>query len=334
MSRLELRSIQLRETVWKPLPLQTQCIRFTIVFLVVSFILAAALYVTHIRMPDPSKTAPLPDLGFEWTPEIPWTYLLTNASISILGVVTALVFTKMYFVHCRETGQLETQLSHPMRFVRRLCFSTWDDGQPWEFGKRNVHQIAWIRFVTTYMLLLSFRSVVIIMTSFPAPDMGCQKPPVIVHPLWNMILTVVTMGAGSIHCGDLMYSGHSIILSLHVLIHCIYGKMFFKWLPLFTITIALVGFVALVISRYHYTDDVLISIYLTVVTFIAIPHSQAGAPRSLQRIINWWPCCGSNVRDDDHDWLCPVIAEETLEIETNSVGMKSTESVSAHQWQK
>ncbi|CCD16117.1 unnamed protein product, partial [Trypanosoma congolense IL3000] len=210
---------------WRtPLPLWTQLMRFLLVLLISTFIIAVALVVSHERMPDPKVTKPLPDLGFEIFAKVPKLSLLADLSIGCLSVLSAFTSLKLYLLHRQAMGLGEVEPSFKIPVLNRLLFSVWMCKENCSLELRNVHLIAWIRFVTSYSLLLLFRSVVIVTTELPTPVDKCQDPPKITNPLKNIILTVITAGGGSIHCGDLMFSGHTVILTLHLMFQWVYGR--------------------------------------------------------------------------------------------------------------
>nr|CCD17562.1 unnamed protein product [Trypanosoma congolense IL3000] len=283
--------------------------RFLLVLLISTFIIAVALVVSHERMPDPKVTKPLPDLGFELLTFVPRMYELADLSIGCLNVLSVFTSLKLYLLHRQAMGLGEVEPSFKIPVLNRLLFSVWMCKEHCSLELRNVHLIAWIRFVTSYSLLLLFRSVVIVATSLPTTGFGeCQDPPKITNPLKNIILTVITAGGGSIHCGDLMFSGHTVILTLHLMFQWVYGSMVHWVFRPVSLVVVIFSFYCIIASRFHYTDDVLVALYLTVATFIAIGHSPDGAPWQLQLFIRWWPCCGSNVSDVVEDSTPVVVA--------------------------
>ncbi|KEG08891.1 putative phosphatidylcholine:ceramide cholinephosphotransferase 2 [Trypanosoma grayi] len=278
----------------RPLPLKTQVFRFIPVLLISTFILAAALLVTNARMPDPKLVRPLPDIGFELFAKIEWLETVTDVCIAILNVISVLLVLKLYLLHRQNEGEAELVMPFNIPFVSRFLFGVWDGGYICDIGKRDVHLIACIRFLASYSVMLLFRSLVITMTSYPATDNKCQEPVEITDPLKNIFLTVVTLGSGSIHCGDLMFSGHTIIITLNLMLHWTYGPLLHWFFRPVSIVLVTFSFYCIIASRSHYTDDILVAFYSTAATFLVMRHSPDGAPWQLQLIIRWWPCCGPN----------------------------------------
>ncbi|EKF31870.1 phosphatidylcholine:ceramide cholinephosphotransferase 2, putative [Trypanosoma cruzi marinkellei] len=283
------------------LPLKTQAIRFVLPLLLSVLILAAALLVANARMPDPKVVRPLPDIGFEVFPKVGWMEHLTDVCIFILNLLSLLVVFKLYLLHRQGEGLDEPQFFSRCPVIGKIIFAVWDSGRHSGIEKRNVHLIAWIRFVTTYFIVLLFRAVVIVMTSYPATDNHCQNPERITNPVKNVVMTLVTLGAGSVHCGDLMFSGHTVSITLCLMLLWIYGSLLHWVFRPISVLLVLFAFYFIIASRSHYTDDILVSFYITVATFLVLRHSPDGAPWQLQLLIGWWPCCASNEATEDSD---------------------------------
>ncbi|RNF11092.1 phosphatidylcholine:ceramide cholinephosphotransferase 2 [Trypanosoma conorhini] len=322
------------ERAWPsgPLPLKTQAIRFIPVLLFSIFILACALLVTNERMPDPKIVRPLPDILFELFPKVGWLENMTDVGIGLLNALSILVLFKLYLLHRQSERRNEIQLPFQIPFVSRFLFGVWEGKHDTGIEKRDVHLIAWIRFVTTYFTVLLFRSLVIVMTSYPATDNHCQNPVKIENPVKNVILTVVTLGSGAIHCGDLMFSGHTVNITLSVMLQWVYGPMLHMIFRPLSVVLVLLSFYFIIASRSHYTDDILVSFYVTAVTFVAMRHSPDGAPWQLQLLIGWWPCCGSSASTEAGDGNAVVVAVEVLSSyevgpPTVSVGIQETKAV-------
>ncbi|ESL10638.1 phosphatidylcholine:ceramide cholinephosphotransferase 2 [Trypanosoma rangeli SC58] len=301
------------EVAWPsgPLPLKTQAIRFILVLFISIFILACALVVTNARMPDPKVARPLPDVLFELFPKIGWLENMTDVSIGLLNTMSALVLFKLYLLHRQSEELNELQLPFRIPFVSKFLLDVWEGRQDTGIERRDAHLIAWIRFVTTYFIILLFRSLVVVMTSYPATDNHCQKPVKITNPVKNIILTVVTLGSGATHCGDLMFSGHTVSVTLGFMIQWVYGPMLHGIFRPVSVVLVLLSFYFIIASRSHYTDDVLVSFYATAVTFLALRHSPEGAPRQLQLLIGWWPCCGFSRASEGESGNTVVVIVDT-----------------------
>ncbi|ORC91952.1 putative phosphatidylcholine:ceramide cholinephosphotransferase 2 [Trypanosoma theileri] len=314
--------------LYRPLPLTTQVLRLIPVFLACVILLAVALIITNGRMPDPKIVRPLPDIGFEIFPKVGWLEKLTDACIALLNVLSVVILFKLYLLHRKDAGMEDLHLPFKVPFVSRFVFGVWSSGIVDKMPYRDVHLIACVRFLASYSIMLIFRALVIIMTSYPATDNHCQNPVPITNPLKNIFLTVVTLGSGSIHCGDLMFSGHTIIITLNLMIQWTYGPLI-HWLfrPVACIIVPF-SFYCIIASRSHYTDDILVAFYATITTFLAIPHRPKGVPWQMNILIGWWPCCGANALPQDlDDQRIVIVTEEPILEERHGNGKVSTDVI-------
>tara|TARA_Y100000310_G_scaffold323585_1_gene384206 strand:+ start:283 stop:861 length:579 start_codon:yes stop_codon:yes gene_type:complete len=96
--------------------------------------------------------------------------------------------------------------------------------------------------------MMSFRLVTTMVTSYPNAR-SCES---------------ASFGT---YCGDMMFSGHALFMTtIYLAYHFYKGHDSLLWHAIhfaFTLT----GLILLIITRMHYTNDVLISIYITTVTW-------------------------------------------------------------------
>lgn len=143
------------------------------------------------------------------------------------------------------------------------------------YGLRGVSGAAVLyRASAVFGLVLLVRALTIICTSYPSPGAACRLAAADIPWRWwgnSLFLWFRT-------CGDYMFSGHtsalclvSCVHTLHLgdagpfdrksrrtVLHCVVGLM---W------AMTLVGVASLLCSRFHYTDDVIIGLYVTCSTF-------------------------------------------------------------------
>lgn len=278
------------------LPLWTQVLRLIPCLLLAFWCLAGALVITNGRMPDPKEVRPLPDILFELLPRVREVEFVTDLVIFILIASTVFTLWKLFLLERNERAKEPLKLSLHFQnltsIVNKFLFTVIDSGKR-PFPLQDCWIIGLIRFIACYTTVTLFRAVVIVCTSYPATDNQCQEPVPIVNPLLNMVLTVLTLGSGAIHCGDLMYSGHTIILCLTACMLWDYGVYLhcfaFRVVPPLLV---LLSFCCIIASRSHYTDDILVSAYITMTTFFLIRHAKEGAPELIQCCIRFWPCLG------------------------------------------
>lgn len=281
-----------------PVPLRSQILRFIPCLFLSLWCLAGALVITNGRMPDPQEVRPLPDVLFELLPKVREVEFVTDVVIFCLIVCTVFTMLKVYLLERKEKGHAPITISLHFQwltnFVNRFFLSVIDSGKR-PFPLSDCCAIGLIRFLVSYTLVTLFRAIVIVFTSYPATDNHCQRPEPIENPLLNMVLTLVTLGGGAIHCGDLMYSGHTIILCLTTCMLWVYGRYLHSFaLRLIPPLLVLLSFYCIIASRSHYTDDILVSAYITIATFLVISHSKEGAPECIQFFIRYWPCLGQS----------------------------------------
>ena len=277
------------------LPLDVQATRFTYLLLVAFLYLATALNITTLRMPDPATEKELPDLGFQLVPQAPQLEHVTDAILWTLNAMCGFVLFKLYVIHRRACGLPPLVLP----IVGVLGTDTDEAVISNSFETRQIHLIAWIRFVATLAVVTLFRVVVILATSLPATDNDCQHPEPISNPLLNIVLALVTAGSASIHCGDLLYSGHTVNITLSLISLWTYAPVVFvskSMMQLFRslgVILMVSSWYTIIASRSHYSDDVIVALYVTLTAFWLIPHSEAGAPAALQLIIRrlGFCCC-------------------------------------------
>ena len=128
------------------------------------------------------------------------------------------------------------------------------------------------RAIIIYSILSVIRNLTISCTLIPEPKEICQKENDFKLDLsLNSIIRVLF---NPIKCGDLVLSGRAIALMIPALIHQHY---FGGMLSLLFWIASIIGLFLLIISRYHYTVDIVIAIYLTPTTFWAY-HTIAEKP--------------------------------------------------------
>jgi len=139
------------------------------------------------------------------------------------------------------------------------------------------------RFLVIHGVTALFRCVCLAATSYPDPNKLCQsyRSPETAGAFW--LETIIHHGF--LTCGDLMFSGHTLIYVLCAL-------TWHKWTSFIekvVIWILMIGAcISLVATHMHYTDDVIIAFYISVTSFY-IYHYYAESPilRKKNFIIAW-----------------------------------------------
>lgn len=137
------------------------------------------------------------------------------------------------------------------------------------------HRHRWIVFRRLMMvgsLLYLMRCVTMIVTQVPVADPNFLCAPKYGEnaTFWNVVLRGLKMVSGVglnvrgkyTLCGDYIYSGHTIVLVISALFIGEYSPRRWRILHMFFWVVALVGVIFLVISRGHYTLDVILSYFI------------------------------------------------------------------------
>uniref|UniRef100_F1LAD0 Phosphatidylcholine:ceramide cholinephosphotransferase 1 n=1 Tax=Ascaris suum TaxID=6253 RepID=F1LAD0_ASCSU len=188
----------------------------------------------HEKVP---QQPPLPDVAFQHTPYIPWALVLSEylmlSSFAIMSVVT---------------------LMHRHRWIilRRIAFI----GSLLYFG----------------------RCVTMFVTQVPVADPNYYCAPHLTGAdlnFWNIILRAFRTVSGiglkingkHTLCGDYIYSGHTVVLVTSCLFIREYSPRRWKPLHFFSLMVSMAGVVLLLISRGHYSIDVIISYWISTRVF-------------------------------------------------------------------
>lgn len=187
----------------------------------------------HERVP---QQPPLPDILFSLTPYVPWGLSVSEyLMLSSVAMMFIIAFVHRYrWIVLRRVG-----------FIGSLLY----------FG----------------------RCVTLMVTQVPVadPNYPCAPHLGLNHTFWDIIWRGLRV-AGSlglningkiILCGDYIYSGHTVVLVMTCLFIIEYSPRRWKPLHFLSILISLSGAIFLILSRGHYTVDVVISYWITTRVF-------------------------------------------------------------------
>jgi len=153
-----------------------------------------------------------------------------------------------------------------------------------EHPQRIFRRSLWI-MATLYAL----RTMTLPFTQFPNPFPSCvqEGATLLAQPLWNAILI---MTGSKVSCNDCMFSGHTATLITCSAVWVVYAPS--VRIKLMACFVAFVGATIIVVTRFHYTTDVIVSIIISTgvhalyyVSLVAIEHT------SLEGEM-WWPTKG------------------------------------------
>jgi hypothetical protein len=129
------------------------------------------------------------------------------------------------------------------------------------------------RFLFAYGTLYLIRTTTIFATSLPATENHCYynyQP--ITNIWWNTFLGLISFGALNKHCGDLLFSGHTMSITLITLVFWCYFTRQYLFNLIVTI-LAVAGYFFIIATRSHYTVDVLVALYLTILIWRTCPEN-------------------------------------------------------------
>ena len=250
-------------TIWQ------QCVRSPFFLLFSMFVMCFALNFTTRRMPDPGTQLQLPDWGFELTPEL---RSLEHGTDLMLWGMNALDGATHFLLWRISTGKMDPAI-HPAKFG---------------FGpRRKLFAMSWIRYWFTFGFATLLRSVTITLTVLPSPNNECKTRPTIDNIWYNTVIGVATFGAKNVHCGDLLFSGHTVAIMSNFMAVWTYGPVCSAFLRPAAVAFTLFSFFCMLCSRSHYSDDIIVAVYVCATLYNGIGHNiRRGAPYWAQIWIN------------------------------------------------
>jgi len=197
--------------------------------LFVSWLTAVTMTIVHDRVPDMNKYPPLPDIILDNVPHIPWAFEM--AEISGMTLLTILLVLIIFHRH---------------RFIiARRCFA-----------------------IGGTVFLLRCFTMLITSLSVPGVHLDCKPRP---YGSWASRLHeayIIWSGAGlSLQgvrtCGDYMFSGHTVSLTLLNFFITEYTSRRIFFLHTFTWLCNCFGIFFILAAHEHYSIDVFIAFYIT-----------------------------------------------------------------------
>lgn len=144
------------------------------------------------------------------------------------------------------------------------------------------------RFLLTLGNLYILRVVTILVTSLPATENHCRTNYLKIDNIyWNTLKGLLTLGGGNIHCGDLMFSGHTcMVTNIWITFMINYKKH--NFVRLVITILMLVTFYFIIATRSHYTADIWIAFWLTVFVHLYTPKAFPFTRQRMYRAIMKW----------------------------------------------
>ncbi|CAM1298870.1 SAMD8 (predicted) [Pycnogonum litorale] len=229
-----------------------------IYFVTVTLITSVVMVIVHDRVPDMQKYPPLPDIFLDNVPLIPWAFYMCE----LTGVILCIVWVSILIFH-----------KYRLILMRRM-FS-----------------------LTGSVFLLRCVTMLITSLSVPGIHLKCEARPY--GDMWAKLeqAFVIWKGCGlSLKgvrtCGDYMFSGHTVTLTLLNFFITEYTPASWHYLQTFTWVLNLFGIFFILAGHEHYSIDVFIAFYITTRLFLyyhSLANNRALMQRDSQRVRIWFP---------------------------------------------
>ncbi|TWW63192.1 phosphatidylcholine:ceramide cholinephosphotransferase 2-like [Takifugu flavidus] len=181
--------------------------------------------VVHERVPDKSVSPPLPDKFFDYVDRVPWAFTVTE--------VNGLILCSLWLIQwlCLKHRSI----------VGRRCF---------------------FLIGTLYM----YRCITMYITTLPVPGKHMVCAPKLYNDSMGKIWRILRLLSGGglsltgshLMCGDFLYSGHTVMLTLSYLFIKEYSPRWMWWYHWSCWLLSASGVVCILIGHEHYSIDVLI----------------------------------------------------------------------------
>nr|XP_020477842.1 phosphatidylcholine:ceramide cholinephosphotransferase 2-like [Monopterus albus]XP_020477843.1 phosphatidylcholine:ceramide cholinephosphotransferase 2-like [Monopterus albus]XP_020477844.1 phosphatidylcholine:ceramide cholinephosphotransferase 2-like [Monopterus albus] len=215
--------------------------------------------IVHERVPDKSVSPPLPDKFFDYMDRVPWAFTVTE--------VNGLILVGLWLIQW-------IFLKHKA-IVGRRCF---------------------FLIGTLYM----YRCITMYITTLPVPGNHMVCAPKLYNNSTGKIGRILRLLSGGglsltgshLMCGDFLYSGHTVMLTLSYLFIKEYSPPWMWWYRWVCWFLSASGILCILIAHEHYSIDVVIAYFVTTRIFwwyhaMANTHALHQAPSNyLSR--TWW----------------------------------------------
>ncbi|XP_056304949.1 phosphatidylcholine:ceramide cholinephosphotransferase 2 [Danio aesculapii] len=217
--------------------------------------------IVHDRVPDKSVSPPLPDKFFDYVPRMEWAFRVTE----VIGMILVILW-----------------------FIQWLSL--------------KYRAIVGRRFFFLQGLLYMYRMVTMYITTLPVPSMHMECAPKLQNNSHEKLQRVYQLVSGAglsitgSHrmCGDFLYSGHTVMLTLTFLFIYEYSPRSRLWTVYHVICglLSTMGVACILLGHEHYSLDVVVAYFITSRLFYwyhTMANNQAlrGSPHNyLNRV--WW----------------------------------------------
>lgn len=216
------------------------------------------LTVVHDRVPDMQKYPPLPDIILDNVPLITWAFFASEA----IGIVLLTILFLILFFH-----------KYRLIIFRRMCSLS--------------GTIFFLRSITMLITSLSVPGIHI-QCSSEAYGSFTNK----LQGAWNILTGGGLYTSGVRTCGDYMFSGHTVWLTLTTHFISEYTPPSMYWLHTGSWVMNIFGLFFILGSHEHYSIDVFVGFYITSRLFLyyhSLANNKALFQRDHKRVKIWFP---------------------------------------------
>ncbi|XP_062926363.1 sphingomyelin synthase-related protein 1 isoform X1 [Mobula hypostoma] len=203
------------------------------VFIVFGFT-SIVMVIVHERVPDMQTYPPLPDIFLDSVPRIPWAFAMAE----VCGLVLCTIWLLLLLLH-----------KHRSILLRRMC-----------------------SLMGTVFLL---RCVTMFVTSLSVPGHHLQCSGKLYGDMWAKFQRALAIWSGfgmtltGVHtCGDYMFSGHTVVLTMLNFFVTEYTPRSWNFLHTLSWVMNLFGIFFILAAHEHYSIDVFIAFYITTRLFL------------------------------------------------------------------
>uniref|UniRef100_A0A1A8P9X3 Phosphatidylcholine:ceramide cholinephosphotransferase 1 n=2 Tax=Nothobranchius TaxID=28779 RepID=A0A1A8P9X3_9TELE len=219
------------ETARSSFPTEWRKTGIAFIYAVICFVTTTVVIsVVHERVPPKEHTPPLPDKFFDLFDRVEWAFSICE--------VNGLLLVGLWLIQW-------TLLKHRSIIGRRFFF-----------------------IVGTLYL---YRCITMYITTLPVPGMHFKCSPKLLgdwEAQMRRIMKMIAGGGLSITgshsmCGDYLYSGHTVMLTLTFLFIKEYSPKRYWWYQWLCWTLSAVGIFCILLAHDHYTVDVVVAYFIT-----------------------------------------------------------------------
>ncbi|XP_054635848.1 phosphatidylcholine:ceramide cholinephosphotransferase 2 isoform X1 [Dunckerocampus dactyliophorus] len=223
--------ISMKESDTNRLPSEWWKTMLLFLYVIFSLVLTSVVItVVHERVPPKESIPPLPDTFFDYIDRVKWAFTVTEVN----GIVLVTIwFIQLFFL--------------------------------------NYKSIVCRRYFFLLGTLYLYRCITMYITILPVPGMHMTCAPKLYGDFYAKFQRILRLISGAglsitkshIMCGDFLFSGHTVMLTLTYLFIKEYSPRSFWWYHLMCWLLSAVGVVCILVGHEHYSVDVVVAYFVT-----------------------------------------------------------------------